>query len=162
MATGKTTVGRALAGRLDRPFLDSDVMIEAQTGRTVAQIFETDGEAAFRALETEVLESALGSVPPPVIAAAGGVVLSSANRGRLRDASLQGGTVVWLRADPSLLTERVRPGDHRPLLADDPAGVLRRMAVDRAALYAEVADHTIDVDGLSVDQVLAAVEQVVA
>jgi shikimate kinase len=157
MASGKTTVGRALAVRLGRTFFDSDAMIEARTGRTVAQIFETSGEPAFRALETEVLDAALDAVPPGVVAAAGGVVLSEANRSRLQRASDEGGIVVWLRAAPGLLASRVRPGDHRPLLATDPAATLRQMATDRSALYADVADVVVDVDGRPKKEIVAAV-----
>ncbi|CAN5853629.1 hypothetical protein BH24ACT3_BH24ACT3_16430 [soil metagenome] len=80
-----------------------------------------------------------------MIAAAGGVVLDPANRERLGDAGL----VVWLRAAPEVLAERVAGGDHRPLLADDPLGTLRRMARDREDMYREVADVEIDVGGRS-------------
>src|SRR5262245_1009332 len=113
MGSGKSTVARALAQRLHRPVVDSDAEIEAKTGRTVREIFATDGEAAFRALETESLQAALDSDEPSVIAAAGGVVLSATNRAALRAADAR---VVWLRAEPELLVARVAGGDHRPLL----------------------------------------------
>ncbi len=150
MATGKTTVGRALAERLGREFYDSDAMVEQETGHTVAELWESGGEAAFRPLESEALQKALDAQPPGVVAAAGGVVLSAANRQLLGKAAL----VVWLRADPVLLATRVAPGDHRPLLASDPRATLAQMQRDRAALYAEVADVAIDVDGRSVDDVV--------
>ncbi len=154
MGTGKTTVGKRLADILDRPFLDSDEMIEARTGRTVREIFAADGEAAFRAIETEVLRDALAAEQPAVIAGAGGVVLQAANRSLLRDAL---GVVVWLRARPETLLERVKSGVHRPLLDQDPAGTLARMAHDREPLYREVADVIVDVDDLDVGRVIAAV-----
>ena len=88
MGSGKTTVGRLVAERLDRPFLDSDEVIEARTGRTVREIFATDGEPAFRALEADVLAEALGTAPPAVVAAAGGTVLAEANRVAMRGAGL--------------------------------------------------------------------------
>ena len=88
MASGKTTVGRAVAARLHRPFFDSDAMVEARTGRTVREIFETDGEAAYRPLETDALVEALASPTPAVIAAAGGVVLAEANLRRLLEQRL--------------------------------------------------------------------------
>jgi shikimate kinase len=161
MATGKTSVARQLARRLDRRVYDSDAMIVARTGRTVAQLFDEGGEPAFRSLETEVLEEALGARPPGIVAAAGGVVLSAANRDRLRRTSEEGGVVVWLRADPAVLARRVHPGDHRPLLADDPAGTLARLSAEREELYAGVADGTVDTGTAPfseiVDQVLAAV-----
>lgn len=142
MASGKSTIGQAVATRVGRPFIDSDAQIETATGRTVREIFDTDGEAAFRRLETDALEKALATPEPAVIAAAGGVVLSPHNRALLQTA----GRVVWLRADPRMLASRVRPHDHRPLLEHDPLGTLTRLARDREPLYREVADTVIDVD----------------
>jgi shikimate kinase len=157
MASGKTTVARRVAAALGRAVFDSDEMIERRTGRTVAQLWESGGEPAYRELETAVLDEALAAVPAGVVAAAGGVVLSAVNRARLQRASERGAVVVWLRADPSVLASRVMPGDHRPLLRDDPAATLRRLAGEREALYAEVADRVLDVTASSVDQVAAAV-----
>jgi shikimate kinase len=150
MGSGKSTVGRLLAARLHRPFFDSDEMVEARTGRTVREIFETDGEAAYRPLETDALLAALDSPEPAVIAAAGGVVLSPVNRAALRQ---RAGEVVWLRASPALLVQRALRQDHRPLLERDPATTMAQMAADRAALYTEVADEIVDIDDLSPAQV---------
>jgi shikimate kinase len=160
MATGKTTVSRRLASKLGRTVFDSDRMIEDQTGHTVAELWERDGEAAYRALETAVLETAVAAVPPGIVAAAGGVVLSAANRALLAGVSAGGGVVVWLRADPAVLAGRVHPGDHRPLLASDPAGALRKMAVEREGLYASVADVSVDATAPVDDVVLAVLEAV--
>ena len=154
MGAGKTTVGRIVGERLGRRVVDSDQVIEARTGRTVREIFATDGEAAFRALETEALIEALTEQEPLVIAAAGGVVLSEQNRTALRDSPSK---VVWLCADPTTLVERVRSGGHRPLLDDDPAGALQRMFDERANLYRQVADAIVLVDGRSVNDVVDAV-----
>ena len=160
MGSGKTSVGRALASRLSRPFVDSDEQIEARTGQTVKQIFAERGEAAFRAEESAVLEEALSSPTPAVVAAAGGAVLDPVNR-RLIRAAGRSGLVVWLRADPAVLAERVVPsvaaGGHRPLLEDDPAGALARLDAVRRPLYEEVADTAIDVDKRSVDDVVDAI-----
>ncbi|HUC31900.1 MAG TPA: shikimate kinase [Ilumatobacteraceae bacterium] len=154
MGVGKSTIGRALADRLDREMIDSDSIIEARTGRTVREIFADDGEPAFRALESEVLLEALSAPHPLVIAAAGGVVLSATNRAALRRPNAR---VVWLCADPATLLERVRHGVHRPLLDDDPAGTLQRMFVEREGLYREVADTIVLVDHRSVGEVVEAV-----
>jgi shikimate kinase len=154
MGAGKSTVGQALARRRGWAFVDSDAQIEAQTGRTVAQIWHLDGEAAFRKLEAEVLADALAQERPTVVAAAGGVVLDAATRERLRG----NGPVVWLRARPETLAGRVGSATHRPLLDTDPRGVLARLAAERAGLYAEVADATVDIDGLSADRVVERVE----
>ncbi len=150
MGSGKTTVGTRLADRLGWPFIDSDAAVEARTGRTVREIFEAEGEAAYRGLESEVLTDALAREKPAVIAAAGGAVLDPTNRVRIR----AGGLVVWLRADPAVLAGRVAGADHRPLLADDPAGVLARLAEARRALYGEVADVVVEVGGRSIDEVV--------
>ncbi len=144
MGSGKSTVGRVLAERLGRPLYDSDAMIEERTGRTVREIFATDGEPVFRALETEVLADALASEAPCVVAAAGGVVLAEHNRQLLRES---GAKVVWLAADPAVLVDRVRSGVHRPALDGDPTGTLARMQREREPLYREVADLVITVDG---------------
>lgn len=154
MGVGKTTVGRILSERLRRPLFDSDQMIEAETGRTVRQIFLDEGEPAFRLLETDVLLRALDEPTPSVIAAAGGVVLSDQNRTALRSAKAR---VIWLRADPDALVDRVQTGEHRPAIDDDPRAKLRQMAETREALYREVADAIVTVDGRSVAEVVEAV-----
>jgi shikimate kinase len=150
MGSGKTTVGEVVAERLGRPFLDSDREIERRTGHTVAELFAQNGEAAFRTLETEVLHEALTSTQPTVVAAAGGSVLDPANRRAMREH----GIVVWLRADPELLADRVAGGTHRPLLEDDASGTLARLAAEREPIYREVAQRVIDVDDLTVDRVV--------
>ena len=150
MGAGKTTLGRRLARRLSRPFLDSDQQIEMRTGRTVREIFESDGEPAFRALESDALAEALATASPSVVAAAGGTVLREVNRERMREH----GTVIWLRADPSELAQRVRNGTHRPLLAEDPEATLHRLATERSELYNEVADHIVDTSGRAPEDII--------
>lgn len=154
MGSGKTTVSRVIGERLHRRVLDSDAIIEAQTGRTVREIFSTDGEAAFRALETAALVEALSAEQPIVIAAAGGVVLSEQNRVALRAANAK---VVWLCADPATLVERVKSGVHRPLLDGDPEGTLRTMAATRESLYRDVADAIVSVDNRSIADIVEAI-----
>lgn len=151
MGSGKTTVGRRVAARLGRRLRDSDAEVEARTGRTVREIFETDGEPAFRAEEARALAEALDDPEPAVVAAAGGVVLDPANRDRLR----AGGTVVWLEASPEDLARRVGSRNHRPLLGDDPLAALRRLDGERRALYEEVADHVVPVGRRPVEDVVA-------
>jgi shikimate kinase len=156
MAAGKSSVGRRLAERRGWEFFDSDKQIETITGRTVAEIWRTDGEPAFRRLEAQVLADALASTRARVIAAAGGTVLDPQNR-RLMELHHP---VVWLRARPETLAGRVGVGaaTHRPLLDNDPAGVLQRLDATRRPYYEEVADVVVDVDDLTADQVAACVE----
>lgn len=152
MGAGKSTVARCIAERSGRHLVDTDTAIEATTGQTVRELWESGGEAAYRALESDVVLDALASDDPVVIAAPGGVVLDLVVRTALADA-----TVVWLRADPEVLAGRVQIGDHRPLLDDDPLRALTAMALDRAELYAGVADGIVDVDRLDPEQAADAV-----
>jgi shikimate kinase len=156
MASGKTTVGRRLAEVRGWEFFDSDRQVEAMTGRMVAEIWRTDGEHEFRRLEAEVLADALASTTPRVIAAAGGTVLDENNRRLMA----MHHPVVWLRAEPETLARRVGAGaaSHRPLLDEDPAGMLERLDAVRRPFYEEVSDVVIDVDDLTSEQVVACVE----
>src|SRR4051794_27415903 len=151
MGTGKTTVGRLVSCRLGRPFVDSDEQVELQTGRTVREIFEADGEAAFRKEESKVLQQALAAPGGPrVITAAGGVVLDPDNRHYLGEVS----NVVWLRAAPAVLARRVGRADHRPLLEGDALANLQRLLGEREPFYDEVATFVIDTDDASATDVV--------
>ena len=156
MGSGKTTTGELVAHRLGWDYRDSDADVEALTGFSVPELFARDGEAGFRKAEAQVLATACATDRPAVIAVAGGAVLNADNRKVIRDS----GTVVWLRANPQKLAERVGDGTGRPLLGDDPGEALVRLSQERAPYYAEVADAVIDVDDLTpeevADRVLAA------
>lgn len=140
MGSGKSTVGRLVADATERTFVDVDVTIAARTGKTVRELWEDGGEAAYRTLESEAVHAALAR-DDVVLAAPGGAILDPAVR-----SALAGAFVVWLRADPTVLGRRVRTGDHRPLLGADPAADLATMASERSALYAAVADLVVDTD----------------
>lgn len=153
MGSGKSTAGRLAAKRLGWTWIDIDTEIVRTGGATVPELFARHGEAHFRQEEARVLEAVLARDEPLVISVGGGAVLDPVNRARLRDA----GTVVWLRARPETLIERVHDGAGRPLLVGDTpqerAQTLRRIDAERRPLYAEVADEIIDVDRLRTDKV---------
>ncbi|MEY4366468.1 MAG: shikimate kinase [Actinomycetota bacterium] len=162
MGSGKSSVARRLA-REGRVLLDTDTLVEERTGRTVREIFATDGEPVFRELETSVLEECLGHAGPAVIAAAGGVAESERNRTALHRARAAGSAfVVWLRTDPQELVRRVGHSTNRPLLDADAGGRLLELAASRAVNYRAVADVVVDTDGMSVQDVAAAVNAAVA
>jgi shikimate kinase len=143
MGSGKTTVGRLVAAKLGWAHVDSDEQVCRRTGRTVREIFETDGEAAFRTEESKALRDAAIANPPTsaVVSVAGGAVLDAANRETLRET----GDVVWLDAPARVLATRVHAGaDHRPLLGDDPEEALTRLQRQRRPLYEDLADLVVD------------------
>jgi shikimate kinase len=145
--TGKTSVAPLLALRRHLAVVDLDLEIGRRAGRTAAELLEEEGEDAFRDAESAELERALRG-PAAVIATGGGVVLRPANRERLR----RGAAVVWLSGDPDALAARVvHSHQRRPLLGDDPATALRRLAAERDPLYLEVADVVVPVDDLTPD-----------
>lgn len=137
---GKSTVAVALADRLGWPSIDTDALIVAATGRTIADLFAAEGEPAFREREAAALASALAA-PPCVLATGGGIVLHPRNRALLREQSF----VVWLdAADGVILARLAAHAERRPLLEADPAARLAALRQARTALYAEVAHLAID------------------
>jgi shikimate kinase len=139
MGAGKSTVGRAAAGRLTRAFVDSDERIEHDAGIDIAKIFATKGELWFRRTEERTIREIVGTDPPGVLAIGGGALESP----RTRDMLHRVACVVWLRADPDVLWQRVT-GSTRPL-ATDRDRFLRRSA-RRETAYAEAAHIILDAD----------------
>lgn len=156
MGAGKTSAGAVVASRLGWRFLDSDAEIERVAGRTVAEIFDHRGEAAFRAQEASFVARACTEDTPAVVSLGGGAVMDVQNRQRMTASGL----VVWVRAREDTLAERVANGAGRPLLSGDPLEKLRKLIARRRPLYAEVSDVVIDVDSLSpaevADRIVAA------
>jgi shikimate kinase len=135
MGAGKTAVGKALASRLDVPFLDSDAEIEVAAAMSISEIFERDGEAFFRDRETEVIDRLLRSASC-VLSTGGGAFLSERNRKLIS----QKGVSVWLNAPLDLLWNRVKHKDSRPLLRTaNPYETLRAIYEARVPIY-ELAD----------------------
>ena len=141
MGAGKSTVGRRLATVLDRPFFDTDELVEHGTGRTIDQIFREDGEGAFRAAEERALDD-LESVGDAVVATGGGLFLGASQRRTMKRL----GFVVWLDVSLAVALARVGTGDGRPLwLPDDPLA-FRAWFDRRRATYA-LAHARVDADG---------------
>lgn len=138
--SGKSSVGRRLAQRLDLSFVDSDLVIERRIGCSIRDYFEREGEAAFRDLEEAVLLEQM-SVHRGVLATGGGSVLREANRRTLREH----GHVIYLRSSPEDLFRRLRHDVKRPLLqVADPLGRLRELHSVRDPLYRETAHDVVE------------------
>ncbi len=150
MGAGKTTVGRSLAKRLSKTFLDTDHEIEERTGVRVSVIFEIEGEAGFRKREADAL-ARMVCLDNIVLATGGGVVLDSRNREILKTR----GCVVYLHARPTELAKRLGQDKSRPLLqGTDPQTRLEELYAIRDPLYREVADLVVDTGRQSVNTLL--------
>lgn len=151
--SGKSTVGRHLARRLQQPFMDSDQAIEARLGCSIREFFEREGEHRFRDIEQEVIAQ-LCAQAPGVLATGGGVVLRMANRDALRAA----GTVVYLQSQPEDLMRRLRHDRKRPLLqVADPTARLRDLFAQRDPLYRETAHYTVETGRPSVSSLVQSI-----
>lgn len=148
MGSGKTAIGRALAARLNVPFVDSDAAIEEAAALTIAEIFARDGEAFFRKREAEVL-SRLLTGPPKIVSTGGGAFLAERNRAAIAE----NGVAVWLNANLPTLWDRVRQKDTRPLLRTaDPRATLAEIFAARTPIYA-LAGLRVSIDRYaSIDQ----------
>jgi len=144
---GKSTVGRLLAARLGVPFRDTDADIEAAAGKEIADIFFSDGEEGFRALERTAVAGALAE-HGGVLALGGGAVLAPDTRALLR-----GHEVVLLEVGLSAAAERVGLNRARPVLALNPRAQLRTLLAQRQPLYREVAARAVATDGRSPEEV---------
>jgi shikimate kinase len=151
MGTGKTVVGKALAEKLGKDFIELDALIERKAGKTIPEIFQQDGEIAFRELEIE----ATGEVSEKrnaVIACGGGVVLNKINIDRLKQESV----IVYLTASPEVIIGRTSSDrNERPLLeATDKASEVRRLLQFRKPFYERAAEITLDTSKLDIDSVV--------
>ena len=150
--SGKSTVGRLLADRLGRRFVDTDDVIEAHAGKPIPRVFEEQGEATFRKIESAAVEEVLAG-EPAVIATGGGAPVDQANRSKL----WAGNLAVWLDAPVEVLVRRVGDaGNGRPLLFGDAAGRLARLRAEREAIYA-MAHVRLDTTSLCAEQAVDAI-----
>lgn len=148
--SGKSSVGRAVARRLQRTWIDLDDEIESQSGRSIQDIFATDGEQGFRTLEQAVLE-AVSKRAPAVISLGGGAVLRETNRKRIRNS----GVSVWLQVDADTVLQRLHrdasTSRRRPPLTGLPLRQeIQTLLAKREPLYAEVASYQVDTTGRGV------------
>ncbi len=150
MGAGKTAVGRAMAARLDVPFLDSDAEIETAANMTIPEIFTRDGEPFFRDKESKVIRRLL-TEECGILSTGGGAFLAAGNRKMIT----RRGVSVWLRGDLDVLWNRVKHKDTRPLLrTDDPRATLGALCHAREPFYQE-ADLTVVSDGdASIEQMV--------
>ncbi len=140
MGAGKTTVGRALAKKLNKRFIDSDHEIEARTGASIPLIFEIEGETSFRQRESDVIRD-LTAQSDIVLATGGGAILKPENRAYLKTR----GTVIYLRASVNSILQRTSHDKNRPLLQTaDPRARLEQLSREREPYYLEVADFIVD------------------
>jgi shikimate kinase len=155
-ASGKTTVGTAVAETLGLGFRDTDRDVEAETGLTVADVFVTHGEPRFRELESAAVGRALAG-HDGVLALGGGAVLSPVTRKALVAYGAGGGVVVHLDLDVPSAAKRVGLGRERPILGVNPRAMLRHMLEERAPLYAEVATVAVSTAGRAPEDVVTEV-----
>jgi shikimate kinase len=147
MGSGKTTVGKSLARLMDFKFVDTDEMIVEKENRTINEIFATDGETAFRDIETSLLKQLLHDDRKKlVISTGGGMPLRNENRELLKTL----GEVVYLKASSETIYDRIKGDTTRPLLqCDDPKLKISKMLMDRGPIYAECANVIVNVDELT-------------
>ncbi|MCL5966609.1 MAG: shikimate kinase [Deltaproteobacteria bacterium] len=152
MGAGKSSVGKEVARRLEAEFVDVDERIAAEAGRSISEIFSSEGEGAFRAMEREAISEVV-SRPGRVVAVGGGAFLDAANRRILKAYA----PVFFLDVSAETARERLAGDRSRPLLPPDSAKIEAMMA-QRAPSYAE-ADFRIAAEGRSVEEVADEVER---
>ena len=151
---GKSTVGFALAERLQRPFFDTDNLIEIKSGKKITDIFVEDGEEVFRDIEFEVLQSVLQQ-ELAVISLGRGAPISN----RAQDAVVSSqSNVVFLDVSLSTAAPRVGFNRDRPLLLGNPRAQWQSLSEKRRPVYEKLASISIKVDDMSVDEIVAAIE----
>ena len=150
MGAGKTAVGKALAEKLNKTFIELDSLIEQKAGKSIPELFEQNGEIAFRELEIEVTKE-VAERKNVVIACGGGVVLNKINIDRLRKESL----IVYLTASPKVILERTsNDAEERPLLKANPLLTIQQLLKFRKPFYERAADIKIDTSKLSIDSIV--------
>lgn len=156
MGCGKSSVAVKLSYRMKQSMTDTDKLIEKKQGKTITEIFAQDGEEAFRDMETEALKSLKETAKNQIISVGGGLPVKEENRALMKEI----GKVVYLRAKPETLYERVKDDTNRPLLqCDDPLQKIRTLLEERKDAYEAAADLVVDVDDKNFGQILYEIEK---
>ncbi len=149
MGAGKTVVGKALAKKLSKKFVELDSLVEQKAGKSIIEIFQQDGEEIFRELEIEVTKE-VSQGKDLVIACGGGIVLNKINIDRLRKEA----RIVYLTASPGVILGRVSGDEERPLLeVANPTLTIQELLRFRKPFYERAADIKIDTSKLDIDSV---------
>ena len=150
MGAGKSTIGKMLADRTNREFIDADAVMVEKTGVEIELIFEIEGEEGFRKRESRLIEE-LTAQDDIVLATGGGAILNPENRDWLK----QRGTVIYLQATAEQLYERTVKDRKRPLLqTNDRLGKIKEILAVREPIYRQIADIEISTEGKSVKQIV--------
>ncbi len=156
MGCGKSSIGIRLSYRLKRTLVDTDKWIERKQGLSISEIFEKSGEEAFRCMETQCLKDLLDSTDNQIISVGGGLPVREENRQLLK----QLGLVVYLKASPEVIYERLKTDTTRPLLqVENPLERIRTLMGAREEIYSSCADVVIDVSDKSFDEIITQICQ---
>ena len=157
MGCGKTTVGKNLARITGYTFTDTDEMIEKQQGRSISDIFATDGEVAFREMETKLLEQLIREKSTQlVISTGGGMPLREENRTLLAEL----GTIIYLQTKPKTVYDRIKDDTKRPLLqCENPLVRIQEMLAVRGPIYESTTKHIIQVDELRQSEIAELIQE---
>jgi len=156
MGSGKTTLGKSLAKKLNRPFIDTDQLIEQKSGVDVSMIFEFEGEIGFRERETKLL-SEIALKKEHIVSTGGGIILSKYNR----DVIAKSGIIFYLKTQPAELFIRLQNDKTRPLLqGTNLKEKLTKIYAERCTLYEMTADYIIETKNKKISQILTNIEEI--
>jgi shikimate kinase len=147
MGAGKSSVGKAVARKMGRPFIDLDTLVEKRAGKSISRIFKEDGEPAFRKLE-KAATAEVARKAGQVIACGGGVLLDPSNAAGLKNNAV----LIYLKASNEAIRKRVSTGAARPLLINSDAGDITSLLAARLPLYEKSADITLDTSRLGIER----------
>lgn len=156
MGCGKSSVGKELSAHLGRSLIDTDQWIEKKQGRRISDIFEEDGEAAFRCMETDCLRELLKEPDKKIISVGGGLPIREENHPLLKEL----GRVCYLKVTPQRVYERLKDDKTRPLLqVDDPMERIESLLVQRSPIYEKCADVTVEASDKSLEEIKEEIER---